>query len=68
MNLPERAGAWNRALLGAFKKGVRAQQTGEPIDACPYADKRDWRGSLTWSRSFIKAWRDGWRWAAGGRA
>jgi hypothetical protein len=52
---------WNRAHQGAYRKGVRAFQAGEPLAACPYDDKRKWRGTLTWSRSFIAAWCDGWR-------
>jgi hypothetical protein len=55
---------WNRAHKGAYLKGVAARKAGEPISACPYDDTRKGggsRGQLSWSRSFITAWRDGWR-------
>lgn len=68
MNLPHDSYRWNRAILGAFKKGVLAHQAGLPIKDCPYGDKRKPDGRLSWSRSFIAAWRDGWRWAAAGKA
>ncbi len=68
MVLPHDAYRWNRAILGSFKKGVLAHQAGETIDACPYDDKRKPDGRLSWSRSFIAAWRDGWRWSAAGKA
>lgn len=49
---------WNRALRGACRKGFDARAESKPrID--PYEDKRTWRGSLTWSRSFTRAWLDG---------
>ncbi len=64
MVLPHDSYRWNRAMLGAFKKGILAHQAGEPIEACPYGDKRKPDGRLSWSRSFIAAWRDGWRWSA----
>lgn len=68
MNLPSDSYRWNKAILGAFKKGILAYQSGQPIDACPYGDKRTASGRLSWSRSFMWAWRDGWRWAAKGKA
>ena len=50
----------NRALRGAYLKGLRARLAGEPcVD--PYQDKRKWDGRLTWSRAFSSAWRDGWQ-------
>jgi len=53
---------WNKALIGAYKKGVvacdRLYETGKDQD-CPYEDKRKDGGQLTWSRSFIRAWEDG---------
>lgn len=52
---------WNRALQGAYRRGFAAARAGEPERACPYDDKRKANGSLTWSRSFITAWCDGWR-------
>lgn len=53
---------WNRALRGAFEKGMRAAH--EPYPLCPYADYRKGgpsrsHGQLTWSRGFIRAWEDG---------
>ena len=53
---------WNPAWRGAFNKGRKAAANGEPESACPYEDKRKDCGRLTWSRAFIAAWRDGWRW------
>lgn len=48
-------------MRGAYLKGRRAFERGEPITACPYRDRRTWSGRLTWSRAFITAWKDGWR-------
>lgn len=67
-NLPHDSYRWNKAILGSFKKGILAQQNGVPIQDCPYGDKRKPDGRLSWSRSFIAAWRDGWLWASKGRA
>lgn len=50
----------NRALRGAYRKGLTAGLAGDPVAACPYKDKRKWDGRLTWSRAFETAWRDGW--------
>lgn len=68
MNLPHDSYRWNRAILGAFKKGILAHQAGQAIESCPYSDKRKPDGRLSWSRSFIAAWRDGWRWSEKGKA
>jgi hypothetical protein len=51
--------SWAPALQGAFNKGLHAAETGATPDACPYTDKRKHNGRLTWSRSFVKAWHDG---------
>lgn len=51
---------WNRAMVGAFKKGANACLLGHPIDACPYDDRRKEDGRLTWSRAFRATWVDGW--------
>lgn len=51
-------------LYWAKVRGLEAQLAGEPRDACPYEDKRTWRGSVTWSRAFRTAWLDGWDEAA----
>jgi hypothetical protein len=53
---------WNRALRGAFRKGRQARVEGKPLSDCPYEDLRKCDGRLSWSRAFIAAWRDGWRW------
>jgi len=68
VNLPPDSYRWNKAILGSFKKGINARLNGEPIEACPYGDKRKPDGRLSWSRSFISAWCDGWRWADRGKA
>lgn len=60
--LPDDAHRWNPAMRGAFLKGQRAQAAGEARETCPYGDIRKWDGRLTWSRSFVKTWDDGWRW------
>lgn len=61
--LPNDSHLWNKSLLGAFKKGVLAYQEGKSLSDCPYKDKRKGDGRLSWSRSFINAWRDGFFWA-----
>jgi hypothetical protein len=33
MNLPSGSYQWNKAILGAFKKGAAAHQSGSPIEA-----------------------------------
>lgn len=58
---PDRFDRWNRAHRGAYKKGVAAFNEGKKIRDCPYIDKRKESGRLSWSRSFICAWDDGWR-------
>ena len=54
---------WNRAMQGAFRKGYTANKEGKSPQDCPYKDKRNDSGRLTWSRAFIAAWDDGWMWA-----
>lgn len=51
---------WNPALRGSYRKGMEAYFAGDAITECPYRNKRTPRGHLTWSRSFIYAWEDGW--------
>jgi hypothetical protein len=51
---------WNKAMVGAFKKGANAYLAGADLSACPYQDKRKLSGGLSWSRAFMGAWRDGW--------
>lgn len=48
-------------LHAAKEKGRKAWDAGLTLDACPYNDARTHRGSVTWSRSFIRAWVAGWR-------
>jgi hypothetical protein len=53
----------NRALLGAYYNGARAERSGKPKTANPYAPPR--------SRAFQIWWNDGWqesRWGAAARA
>lgn len=52
----------NRAHAGAWKKGRKAALEGKPRSACPYEDHRtnNGRNSVTWSRTFMVAWDDGW--------
>jgi hypothetical protein len=64
-NLPRGFETWNPAMRGAYLKGRRARRDDDPIDACPYRDIRNARGTLTWSRAFERAWVDGWRDEAG---
>jgi len=52
---------WNKALQGAYRKGHKAAIDGLTIDDCPYKDIRKPSGKLSWSRSFIRAWQDGFR-------
>jgi len=48
-------------LDGAYRKGLAANISGDPITSCPYEDKRKPSGKLSWSRAFQNAWRDGWQ-------
>ena len=54
---------WNPSMRGAFRKGYEAKKAGVPQSECPYKDKRNESGRLTWSRAFQSAWRDGWEWS-----
>ena len=49
---------WNPALRGAYMKGMRAALAGKERTP-PYKDKRTLSGRLSWSRSFILAWLEG---------
>lgn len=57
--LPPSFGSWNRAMRGAYLKGRRAHAEGLGREACPYFDKRNASGRLTWTRAFARAWEDG---------
>lgn len=52
---------WNRSLQGAYRKGALARLGGSSLADCPYRDKRKEDGRLSWSRSYITAWTDGYR-------
>lgn len=49
---------WNRAMLGAYRRGYRARLAGD-IGLAPYVDKRKRSGRVSWSRAFIRAWDQG---------
>jgi len=53
--------SWNRSLQGAYRKGALAHLNGAELADCPYQDKRKDDGRLSWSRSYITAWKDGFR-------
>lgn len=53
----------SRPLWAAWLRGMDAGLAGEPLEECPYKDKRKPSGRLTWSRAFWNAWRDGWTYA-----
>jgi ribosome modulation factor len=59
--LPSHWEHWNPALRGAFRKGWECAQAGGSEADCPYQDKRTPSGRLSWSRSFITAWAEGFR-------
>lgn len=48
-------------LETAKEKGRQGRRDGLAIGANPYPDTRTGRGAITWSRSFLRAWADGWR-------
>lgn len=52
---------WNRSLQGAYRKGAVAYLESKSLSNCPYEDKRKDDGRLSWSRSYITAWTDGYR-------
>jgi len=58
---PQSFERWSPAMRGAYFKGAKAAHAGQGDDACPYRDKRNDTGRLTWSRAFISAWEDGHR-------
>ncbi len=49
------------ALDGAERKGREAFLACKNESACPYEDKRNYRGMITWSRAFERAWVNGFR-------
>lgn len=59
----EAVGYRNRSQRGAYRKGILAFIAGKPYTAesCPYEDHRTHRGSVTFSRTFIRAWEYGWK-------
>ncbi|MEQ1053863.1 hypothetical protein [Pseudomonas aeruginosa] len=58
---PSSFSSWNRSLQGAYRKGAVACLEGKALSDCPYEDKRKDDGRLSWSRSYITAWTDGYR-------
>jgi ribosome modulation factor len=48
----------------AYNKGAKAYADGKDLSDCPYQDKRNDSGKLTWSRAFIRAWQLGYLEAA----
>ena len=60
MKLPDGFERWNPAMRGAYLKGAKAAESGQSLFTCPYQDKRNNSGRLTWSRAFQAAWWDGW--------
>lgn len=55
---------WNRAMRGAYRKGVQSFIEGGKLFNCPYEDIRKPSGRLSWSRAFIACWQDGFKDAA----
>jgi len=53
----------NRAFLGAWRRGRLAAKQGLP-ERSPYSDARTYRGAVTFSRAFERAWLAGYRAAA----
>lgn len=49
----------NPRLAAAEEKGRQAAREGKPRTACPYGDNRTYRGAITWSRGYIRAWLEG---------
>lgn len=50
-----------KALDTARAKGIDAAMSGKSESDCPYRDKRTYRGRVTFSRAFMKAWLEGFR-------
>ena len=48
-------------LKTAWEKGLKAAREEKSENDCPYKDRRTYRGAVTWSRSFIRAWLLGFR-------
>jgi hypothetical protein len=57
--MTDKFAGWNKTIIGAYQKGVNARLNGLLISDCPYLDKKKKDGRLTWSRAFVKAWKDG---------
>ena len=53
-----------RAQRGAWIRGYLSGCHGEPKE-CPYVDKRDpYKNSVTFSRSFVRWWKNGFEYGA----
>lgn len=50
----------NKAMAGAYRKGRTAARVGIKRTSCPYMDLRGPSGHVTFSRAFMRAWREGW--------
>jgi ribosome modulation factor len=55
-------------LRGAYWRGYRAGESGQSQASCPYADVLSSRGHVTFSRAYINAWTEGWKYGAARRA
>lgn len=51
---------WKGSFFKAWKKGKKARRLGKTLDQCPYPERKANRWALNCSRTFIRAWRDGW--------
>ena len=53
---------WKGPFAGAYRKGRQASEDGKSLTDCPYTDKRtDHKNGVTFSRAFVKAWYEGFR-------
>lgn len=59
------SGYANRALDGAYRRGMEAAREGRPR-VPPYPDHRTRTGRVTFSRAFRRAWLEGYDAVSGG--
>jgi ribosome modulation factor len=52
--------SFRRVFRRAYLDGRTAAFAGRKESACPYEDKLNWRGHVTFSRAFRNAWSAGW--------
>ena len=50
----------SRAFQSAYDKGAAVARDGKPRKVNPYEDHRTYRGAVTFSRAFFRAWDAGW--------